>query len=248
MQHVLSYTKSNKLITALFMVTDVLDRDEPIRHKLRKLGTDILSDIHTNPAQSSVHINEVLSFLEIASVLKLVSTMNANVLTREFLKLNDAVKEYKTGRSNWLEDFLQSAPVVERYPENQNIFFRASQTSKTPEPSTRIGVQKAGSLMNAIKNVKDSFSSKQTSQTVSNSNGFDVLKKQRRADIVIILKTTNDGGTIKDIKDKAKGLPDKFQSIVSCGEKTLQRELVSMVKDGVLKKTGEKRWSRYSVN
>jgi len=45
--------------------------------------------------------------------------------------------------------------------------------------------------------------------------------------------------SIKDIDLALQGLGEK------CGEKTLQRELVSMVGDGVLKKSGEKRWSRY---
>jgi hypothetical protein len=52
---------------------------------------------------------------------------------------------------------------------------------------------------------------------------------------------------ITDIRTKSNGHPDQFSAIVSCGEKTLQRELVSMVKDGVLKKLGEKRWSRYML-
>ena len=49
---------------------------------------------------------------------------------------------------------------------------------------------------------------------------------------------------IKDIVDKIKA--GEF-GVYPCGEKTLQRELVSMAKDGVLNKTGEKRWSRYFV-
>ncbi len=54
--------------------------------------------------------------------------------------------------------------------------------------------------------------------------------------------------TIKDIKDKIKTTPEQASFLVSCSEKTLQRELVSMVKDGVLNKTGKKRWSRYFVH
>jgi hypothetical protein len=40
-------------------------------------------------------------------------------------------------------------------------------------------------------------------------------------------------------------MPGKADALISCSEKTLQRELVSMVKNGVLDKMGEKRWSRY---
>ena len=49
------------------------------------------------------------------------------------------------------------------------------------------------------------------------------------------------GVSIKDIVLALRNLGEER------GEKTLQRELASMVKDGVLYKTGEKRWSRYFI-
>src|SRR5665647_23369 len=47
-----SYTKASKLVTALYMVTDVMDKDEPIRNKLRNLGAEIISDIHSMPTSA----------------------------------------------------------------------------------------------------------------------------------------------------------------------------------------------------
>src|SRR3989344_3111766 len=41
------YRKTNKLVTALYMVTDVIDKEEPLRNKLRTLGLEILSDTPT---------------------------------------------------------------------------------------------------------------------------------------------------------------------------------------------------------
>ena len=77
-------------------------------------------------------------------------------------------------------------------------------------------------------------------------SGFDALKKQRRELISKIIKASPAGGgdssnghSIKDIMSALKNSGEVW------GEKTLQRELVSMVNDGVLKKTGEKRWSKY---
>jgi len=43
--------------------------------------------------------------------------------------------------------------------------------------------------------------------------------------------------SIKDISDALPGV----------GEKTIQRALVSLVSRGVLKKEGERRWSRYAL-
>ena len=74
------------------------------------------------------------------------------------------------------------------------------------------------------------------------NNAHNILKAERRNEIISVLKRIKDGATITDIKSQAIGI------LASAGEKTLQRELAFMVSSGVLKKTGEKRWSRYFIN
>jgi DNA-binding transcriptional ArsR family regulator len=61
-------------------------------------------------------------------------------------------------------------------------------------------------------------------------------KKNRRAQILSILQE-KDEVTVKDIA----------AVITDCSEKTLQRELVALTQQGVLKKYGERRWSRYTL-
>ncbi|MFZ2949867.1 MAG: DeoR family transcriptional regulator, partial [Desulfuromonadaceae bacterium] len=61
--------------------------------------------------------------------------------------------------------------------------------------------------------------------------------KNNRRDSILKILTKKGDVTIKDIS----------QSISDVSEKTIQRELLSLVQSGVLKKEGEKRWSRYSL-
>ncbi len=61
--------------------------------------------------------------------------------------------------------------------------------------------------------------------------------KSNRQDIII--------GLLK--KSKELGIKDFTSSIKGCSEKTIQRELASLVSKGLIKKVGEKRWSRYSI-
>src|SRR3989339_478545 len=79
------YPKTDKLITALYMVTDIIDKDEPLRNKLRTLGTEIISDMnliqrncigHTAHSNICNGISEVMSFLDIASAVNIISEMN----------------------------------------------------------------------------------------------------------------------------------------------------------------------------
>ena len=252
----ISYTKTNKLITALYMVTDIISEGEPLRNKLRTLGVEIISDIHQIERNNIGHIAsiihskiaQILSFLELAFTINIISEMNCRILKKEFLELDQSIKE-STGKAGVSDRKIN---LVEFFKEDST-----SEQSTTKDKSnsighsighqhyTRIGVQKGSTLMKAIKDMSDRVPSLSGVGHPTRVDNFDILKKQRREDITNIIKIVGGSATIKDIKDKVQTAIGQATSLVSCGEKTLQRELVSMVKDGVLNKTGEKRWSRY---
>jgi hypothetical protein len=51
------------------------------------------------------------------------------------------------------------------------------------------------------------------------------------------------------IKDKVQvTIKDISGAITDVSEKTIQRELMSLISDGTLRKEGERRWSKYSIN
>ena len=62
------------------------------------------------------------------------------------------------------------------------------------------------------------------------------IKADRRGAIIKLLKEKGDAGA--SIKDIAAAVP-------GCSEKTIQRELLFLAGEGVLVKSGERRWSRY---
>ena len=255
----MSYTKTNKLITALYMVTDIMDKEDPLRNKLRTLGVYILSDMHSLPLLSKERVgvrflDEILSLLEIASAVGMISEMNSSILIKEFVALKESINESKKDLS--LSEFF-----------NQELstpsFDYKSHPSRGELGSTQrhnIGLQKGSTLMHALnkisdKNLKDTrdtrhinisngqnISDKKIHISQSHSEAGDSLKKERRSFILKIIKDKKEEVSIKDIALSLQGLG------IECGEKTLQRELVSMVLDGVLLKSGEKRWSRYSLN
>jgi len=257
---VITYTKTNKLISALFMVTDMIDKDEPIRAKLRNLGMGIVSDVNENPAQALSKIADILSFLDIASSVQMISEMNRNILKKEFINLKQSIKEFTNqGSPLWLEEFMLQAPQM---PSPEKIKYDAD----AYQGHTRIGVQKGSTLMKALSEVEmparpiglsnrvSAISHSKIShvQHANTASDFNLLKQQRRDEIIKIIKENSSangssGLTISDIKSGAKNLSSAGanSTLVSCSEKTLQRELVSMLKDNVLNKTGEKRWSKY---
>lgn len=230
----LSYSKTSKLISALYMVTDIMEKEEPIRLKLRTLGTEIISDItflsNKNFTNLEEKITAILSFLNISFDIGMISEMNYNILKKEFIELKESIQDLTKKKDLWLEDF-----IGHNNSNGQTNLLNVSDKGHklSLQTSTRIGVQKGSTLMKALSKVGN------ISNMTSINENRNILKNKRRELILKFLKNKSSGTSIKDIMMALKSLGEE------CGEKTLQRELVSMVKDNVLKKTGDKRWSLY---
>ncbi len=252
----ISYTKTHKLITALYMVTDIIDKDEPIKNKLRTLGADIISDMHSIPVGALSKIAETVSFLNIASAMNFISEMNCSILKKEFLELRGSIQEYINMKPTWLAEFMlhpespvdnfnspHPNPLLVKEMGNINSIGHTYSKGHTP---TRIGVQKGSTLMKALSDktrfMSDGKNNLAPYEAEGFRSGFDILKKQRRDNILNILKKSDGSATIKDIRDK---INIGVLTELVCSEKTLQRELLSMTREGVLNKTGEKRWTKY---
>ncbi len=252
MDYSIQYTKTNKLITALYMVTDTMESDEPIRLKLRTLGIEVLSDSASLSKGTLINnidekITVILSFLNITRDTGMISEMNSRILAKEFLELKQSIQEHTTGSNLWLEEFLLRPSETSNKEEPRlsadssgrqvnskgqiSVILNKGHHVTVNKSSMRIGVQKGGTLLKALNKI--GMSDKNSSE------GFEMLKKKRRAEIVLIIKDRKSGATITDIRNNAKDV------LVSCGEKTLQRELISMVSDNILYRTGSKRWSQY---
>jgi len=229
------YNKAQKLITALYMVTDIIEKEEPIRFRLRTLGLEILSDISAmsrSNLDTSGKVDQMMSFLNIASAMNFISEMNYAILNKEFIALKGSIQESTQIKPMWLEEFLTEPPVLEEFKSSAK-----GGSASGGKGHTRIGVQKGSTLLRALNKVSDK-------NPATPAQDFEMLRKERRYNIVTIIKNNGGSATIKDIKDKAE---TEVKGSFTFSEKTLQRELMSMTKDGVLNKTGEKRWSRYFI-
>lgn len=260
----MSYKKTNKLITALYMVTDIMEKDEPIRSKLRTLGVEILSDINSKNLTHSIKdtdqkVQEILLLLSIAEDMNFISSMNSNILKKEFGELKIALLEYKESssffgtKSTLSEFFIEEDNVeeIQQKTKTQNTKNIGEYSLRHLNP-TRIGVQKGSTFMQALSDritvrPRGENSSPISSlhrpikgmSVIKSKQDFELLKKQRQEEILKIVKQSPSGASITDILSKGKEI------FSTTSEKTLQRELVHMVSAGVLKKTGSKRWSKY---
>ena len=220
------HKKTEKLASAIYMVTSLLSDNEPMKWSLRKKSSDLASliilykDIPESGLYSFINdvrtkVLELVSMLEISSMGGLISPMNFSVLKHELSNLitmfNMSHGDLKVGSSESLpKHFFDISEKERNGPMLANY---VSQTFNRTEGFSR-----------DIKDIQP--------------KSDDVYKKSNRQNIIIGLLKKKSDLTIKDIS----------QVIRDCSEKTIQRELLSLVTAGVVVKAGERRWSKYSLS
>jgi hypothetical protein len=102
--------KTEKLVTALYMVTDCLEKEDAMKGKLRTLGVGLLSDSHSfviasvaekelKIEHSKAVISEILSLINIANTMGFISEMNSLILKKEFGILQSEYTRFNTGET-----------------------------------------------------------------------------------------------------------------------------------------------------
>ncbi|MEI6660032.1 MAG: hypothetical protein WCK91_01250 [bacterium] len=246
-KHIYEYTtkKTEKIITAVYMVTDYVDESEPIRSKLRSVGIDLLSDIYELSTAATIdkeshisrvlsRIHETISFLEIASSIGFISDMNTSILKRELAVLVGDMQDFRSkdhAKTFTLSDELFSVPQISQMQSTKEIFSYKGQIKDTRLDSSM-------SDRNGVFNADSSYAKRQLSPINQ------ITKEDRVAKILSIVKDKVDtSGKYPELSIK-----DISYRIPECSEKTIQRELNSLVESGQIRKTGAKRWSRYQAN
>ena len=198
--------KSERLVSAIYLLTGFFADNEPLKWSLRTLGADLLSkEVSGNVSQVKGVIMEVTSLLRVAKNAGLISEMNEEIIEKEFDSLSELLEP--TYLLNKFFDVEEKKAGIDA--PKDNVEYKGQIREELPEPKPR-------QLKAPV--------------TVSQK------KNGRQMTIINLLK-----------RKKEIMIKDVSPLITGCSEKTIQRELLSLVKAGVLRKIGEKRWSRYSL-
>ncbi len=264
--------KSEKITIALYMITDFLKDNEPFKWEMRNGALQFMSFIESlkglriasqkeHAIQKSLPIlSHTLSLLRLGVSIRFISQMNYSILRDEYTSL------YET-----LRDRLQMNQPVDGLMLPQDFFdlknddFSIGQSNnyKGQSKGQRKGqsqghrhenndfVQRQDAISDTNLLHKDTESSDEHKSTElapidNNSDQSKNLsvspadiesRKGMRQDIILRLLKTRGGISIKDISGVISG----------CGEKTIQRELASLVQRGLVRKMGQRRWSTYEL-
>lgn len=242
MRYSFLYKKTEKLVSATYLITGFLSDSEPMKWSMRQSGVSIVSDVAAlgscSKQETSLRAKKIMSDIEsmvsllgVARVAGYVSEMNYNVLTEEYRSLALALE---TRKSDWSQDGFVFVRELFSAPEKDTVSLPA-QTSREeikdkkniPETAVRPVEKQTDKIVKTVTEPK---------VITPHVTPKKIQKSSRRETIITLVK---DIGEIS-IKDIVSHFSD-------CGEKTIQRELAALVQDNVLKKTGDRRWSKYSL-
>ena len=245
--------KPEKIASALYLITGFFIDTEPLKWKLRALAADLVSlglslrgqmfkEREAARLEIRAIILEVMSLLSITKNVGLVSNANHDLLNQELLKYLD------------LLGFPEGLREENGFAILSQSFFgpQSGETRELRAPESREDIPVKDKFIQEPKR-HDNFSrqeekrellagwpdrtKKDTHDKPLKEFGAVSVKKNSRQSIIIGLLKRKKEIMIKDVSLLISG----------CSEKTIQRELSAMIASGILKKTGEKRWSRYSL-
>ena len=225
------FKKTEKITSALYLVSSLLKDEEPLKWEIRDKGIDLLSSSFIAssavPGDKNSVIQslftaalETLSLLNVARISHLISEMNHNLLVREIDQVVALLRD-RLALNAENAGYVLSESFF-KTPELFNSGLRTSQSE--PRFTARSNSRSASTF---------------GSSTAKTSQGHvDVqVKKTSRQDAIVTMLKGQSNLTIRDFS----------QVIKDCSEKTIQRELLELVDKGIVQKEGERRWSKYSL-
>ena len=230
----IAYKKVERLVLATYLVTNFVPENESVRENIRNLCQQMLPMVMTlregfqstganAVANISAQVRQVLSLLDVVHASGYVSDMNLEVLKYAYADFAHFLEKSQKGSSSETLELTEG--------------------DFTPIPNESHGQKKVVTdkkLKDILKDtetvtdnkVKTSSEIKETNQSVRSKRR---VTSRRMAILDVVTKKSP-----VHIKDIAKEVSD-------CSEKSIQRELSSLIADQVVKREGAKRWTVYSL-
>ncbi len=242
------YKKTEKLVTAVYMITNFIKDSEPLKWRLRERALELMS---LNMSFNTVSLSErkellreyqaisieIVSLTSIAYHSGLISEMNWAILKKEFEALVDTIERGENRQANEETVIISpeffSAPMLSPEP----IRPTASPVMPTVSPARPQSIVSKGQASITVRKEKLVSLSERPASIINQKDSVSSTPapKDDRRSVIMSVLSKRDGLSVKDFVDALKGV----------SEKTIQRELLAMVASGTLRKEGERRWSRY---
>ena len=224
--------KVEKLVTALYLVTAIMPKSEPLRVSLRQEALKLLSPTFnikdTMHAGHQSHFSSVIdscmSLTNIAAVSSTISDMNAKWLLKGFAVVKDIYMRH-TAESIDLNNY-----------EIKDIAFNLNKGLSPLIPLPRVLSPTLSEGEGATPPLTGEIG-RGISRQKPNFNKRSELSSTDRQDQIYALLTDGNTRLLPEISKYFSGITDK----------TVQRDLQALMDAGKVRKIGERRWSKYTI-
>jgi predicted transcriptional regulator len=260
------FKKTEKIATAVYMISNFFNTEEPLKWELRKTVTSLLKNI-LSFKDASLSGKEIIflkvssNFIELNTILNLafnlgfVSDMNYEIVASEIDNLyKNILAYYERQISGTKALFNKDYFEVKKDITEKDILLRDKRNFNIKDNARSVLKDEAGvivkdTIKDTIKDIKD---------TSNNSIVFNGRKGDLGAFFDKTTKTSSNSnletlsGREQKIMEKIKNsgpvtIKDISETFTDVSEKTIQRELQKMYDRGQIKKEGERRWTKYFI-
>ncbi len=232
-------TKNNYIIVntslvskAIYMLTELFEEGEPLKDSLRRASLAYLE------SETDENKQKLICLIELGKEISIISETNAKLLLKaiSYIKKKESKKDINKDANNDinLENIFSSSNL------NTSMQIEGSVKEKENDLLESINIKSVHN--NQI--IETNTETKEKEQIHKDSE----IKKDKSPMIQNMDIGTRRKKILEIVKTKGQATIHEFiQSVPGCSSKTIQRELTSLVLSGTLKKTGERRWSIYSL-
>ena len=230
-------TQSVRVTEALYRVTDLFEQEEPLRWFLRRQAMEILDAIMKDNERVSFsrrikniddisdRIARLVQHLVIAKVQSFMSHFNFEVLKKEYQNVGEAIRVYR-----------QMILGTENAPPSVESDSGSSALEDTMTEESNGSAQKDSHILLEASSPYDvHLGQKKEQKKIRRNSGLPGSERKK-----LIQTHLQEKGWLS-VTDITKALGR------SVSEKTIQRDLLDLVRHQIVQKEGEKRWTRYSL-
>ncbi|MBC8465255.1 MAG: winged helix-turn-helix transcriptional regulator [Parcubacteria group bacterium] len=265
--------RTERISAGLYMVTNSISDTEPVKAILREKSISLLSDmsplrdISTTDRTMRLRRAEdtvlgIITLLHVAYAGDLISEMNMRLLKEEYLVLRSALEKgvavsglTERALAALFEDdhVANDAHTYGILEKRSNAYEEKARHIKGHIKDTRYAVSDKENMSDRVRYVggheEEAVHGKRIGVSKNEGDISNKIKMKEKSPVdILAIKDKRRKQIMSVIKKRGRvGIKDITSAITDTSEKTLQRALATLVKEGVVKKEGEKRWSVYSV-
>jgi DNA-binding transcriptional ArsR family regulator len=226
------YKKAERLAKAIHLIGPAFAQSTALRERLDKVAVGLVDAAILPPMGAREALSRELlalsSVLSIARVGNLLSTMNSDMIVREAHQLLQEIAMYEEPRLS-----LEEAPTLAELAREATSLRRVS-----PElTEARITLRTDPVLKGHVKDITPRSTTGTRQNAPAAGAGADNGKQTDRREAILSILRSKGPSYIKDISTVIRDV----------SEKTIQRELGALIAAGSVEKSGERRWTTYTL-